>query len=459
VTALALAVYAVALAAAAVIVWRRPVAAFYAFLVGLAFHNVVMDALYAGGIHGHALTAIQAWKDVLLLVAGARVATDALRARRLPFSPALPDAFALAFALLVVVYALIPQSVLDGDASHKAIAYALRHDLTGVGAYFLGRAVVVRVRDVRWILLALAAVIGAWGLVDVYFIHLNWWRHNGTVGYFHRQLGFDYGKGLSGLPENFVYNTGNELDLLRRLVSTFLSPLASAYLFVVALLLAPRTRVAIPFAALAAAGLLWTHTRAALLALAVGFLVLAAVSRRAWPLAAAAATLVIGFVFVKTYPHIGPKTTFTPAELVVQRTNAHRRQQPTSGNATSASEPSTQSHLDSFFDGIRTDIHHPQGFGLGNAGEVAFRTGERPKVGESNYTEIGAETGLLGALLFIAWYVALAVRLALARRAELAAVLVAVLVLAVQTDAYGIPWLAYCVWWLAGSGLRREAAL
>jgi hypothetical protein len=68
------------------------------------------------------------------------------------------------------------------------------------------------------------------------------------------------------------------------------------------------------------------------------------------------------------------------------------------------------------------------------------------------------ETGLLGALLFIAWNIALALRLALARRADLAAVLVAVLVLAVQTDAYGIPWLAYCVWWLAGSGLRKEPA-
>jgi hypothetical protein len=133
----------------------------------------------------------------------------------------------------------------------------------------LERAVIVRVRDVRWLMLALAAALAAWGLIDVYFIHLSWWRHNGTVAYFHNHLGFDYGKGLSGLPENFVFNTGNEQDLLRRLVSTFLSPLATAYLCVVALLLAPRTRAAIPFAALAAAGLLWSHTRAALLALAV----------------------------------------------------------------------------------------------------------------------------------------------------------------------------------------------
>jgi hypothetical protein len=456
VTGLALAVYAVAITAAAVVVWRRPVTAFYLFLVGLALHNIVMDGLYAGGIRGGPLTAIQAWKDVLLVVALARVATDALRARRLPFNPAVPDVFALAFALLVVVYALVPQSVLDGHATHKAIAYSLRHDLTGAGAYFLGRAVIVRVRDVRWILLALAAGLAAWGLFDVYVIHLTWWRHNGTVGYFHNQLGFDYGKGLSGLPENFVYNTGNELDLLRRLVSSFLSPLATAYLCVVALLLAPRSRVAIPFAALAAAGLLWTHTRAALVALAVGFLVIAIISRRLWPLAAVAATLVVGFAFLKAYPHIGPKATFTPAELVVQRANAHRAQAPANGNATSASEPSARSHVSTLREGIRTVVHHPQGYGLGNVGEVALRTRVSLKAGESNYTEIGAETGVLGALLFLAWNVALVGKLARGRRAELAAVLVAMLVLAVQTDAYGIPWLAYCVWWLAGSGLRRE---
>jgi hypothetical protein len=458
-TAFALVVYALLLAAAAHVVWRRPAVAFALFLVGLAFHNAAMDALYAAGVHGSALSAIQAWKDVLLLVALARVGTDAARARRLPFTPMLPDAFALAFAVVVVVYALIPQGVLDGNATHKAVAYALRHDLTGVGAYFLGRAVIVRVRDVRWPLLILAAVVAAWGLVDVYAIHLGWWRHNGTVGYFHKQLGFDYGKGLSGLPENFVYNTGNEQDLLRRLVSTFLSPLATAYLCVVALLLAPRRRAAIPFAALAAAGLLWTHTRAALIALALGFLVLAAIQRRAWPVAAAFATLAVGFAFVKAFPHIGPRATFTPAELKVQRANAHPRHrtpQPVSGNATSTTEPSTQSHVDSLRDGIRTVVHHPQGFGLGNAGEVASRTGVPIKAGESNYTELGVETGLLGALLFMAWNLTLVLKLVVARRAELAAVLVAVLVIAVQTDAYGIPWLAYCVWWLAGSGLRRE---
>ena len=82
------------------------------------------------------------------------------------------------------------------------------------------------------------------------------------------------------------------------------------------------------------------------------------------------------------------------------------------------------------------------------------------KAGESNYTELGVETGLVGALLFIAWNVALLVYLARRREgavvAALAAMFAAVLFVAIQTDAYGIPWLAYCAWWLAASGLRYE---
>jgi hypothetical protein len=449
VTALALAVYAVLLAIAAAAVWRRPVVGLYVFVVGLALHNAAMDALYAGGIRGDALTAIQAWKDVLLLVGLASVAFDAVRARRLPFRALAPDLLALAFAAIVVLYALIPQDALDGHATHKAVAYALRHDLTGVGAYFLGRAVVPRLRGVRWLVLAVAAAVAAWGLIDVYAIHLDWWRHNGTVGYFRNQLGFDYGPGLSHLPDNFVYNNGNEQELTRRLVSTFLSPLGSAYLCAVALLLAPRTRRAIPLALLAAAGLLWTHTRAGLLGLAVGFAILAAVSRRAWPLAAGAATLAVGLAFLAVFPDIGPRAHFTPRELAYQRAQAHKSE-PT------RLEPSAESHLSELRDGIRTVVEHPQGYGLGNAGEVAFREGVPLKAGESNYTELGVETGLLGALLFIAWNLALLVSLARARRGALAAALAAVLFVAIQTDAYGIPWLAYCFWWLAASGLRYE---
>jgi hypothetical protein len=65
------------------------------------------------------------------------------------------------------------------------------------------------------------------GLADLAFISLQAWRDSGVPGWYREQLGLDY-EGLSGLPENWVYNTGDEDNPIRRLVSTFLSPLASA---------------------------------------------------------------------------------------------------------------------------------------------------------------------------------------------------------------------------------------
>ena len=46
--ALALAVYAGAIGTGAALVWRRPLWALYAFVVGLALHNVVLAALKGG---------------------------------------------------------------------------------------------------------------------------------------------------------------------------------------------------------------------------------------------------------------------------------------------------------------------------------------------------------------------------------------------------------------------------
>jgi hypothetical protein len=452
-TSATLALYAGLLAVAAIAVWRRPVVALPLFIVGLAAHNVVMDALHAAGVEGRPLTAIQAWKEVLLAVALARVAFDSARARRLPFRPELVDWLALAFAAIVVLYALIPQDWLGGDATLKGIVYALRHDLTGVAAFFLGRAVIPPWPRIRWLVLGTAAAVAAWGLVDAYAISLEWWRTNGTVEYFRDQLGYPYTPALSGLPENFVYNAGGEDDVLRRLVSTFLSPLAAAYLCVVGVLLAPRHRLAAPLVALAAAGLFWTYTRAAIAALGVALLLFGAVTRRFRLIAAAAAVVVAGIAFTQIFPEVGPQTRYTAAELEWQRENGQLEQR----GATGSTQRSSESHVSSLRAGAEAVLRHPQGYGLGNAGEIAFRTGVELQAGESNYTEIGVETGVVGALLFVAWNVALAIALIRGGQAALAAAVVAILIVAVQTDAYGIPWLAICLWWLAGSGVSSEA--
>ena len=107
-------------------------------------------------------------------------------------------------------------------------------------------------------------------------------------------------------------------------------------------------------------------------------------------------------------------------------------------------------------------IRHPQGYGLGNVGQTASRTGTPLKAGESNYTELGVELGAVGAVLWTAWGLALLAGLVRAGRrdswaAGLAAAFAAVLALAIQTDVIGDPWVAYCVWALAGALLLRAS--
>ena len=91
---IALVVYGLLLISAAGFIWRRPVFALYAWLVGLAAHNAVMAALYGAGVRGGALTALQAWKEILLGVALSRVVVDAVRARGLAFRIQLVDVLA-----------------------------------------------------------------------------------------------------------------------------------------------------------------------------------------------------------------------------------------------------------------------------------------------------------------------------------------------------------------------------
>jgi len=186
--------------------------------------------------------------------------------------------------------------------------------------------------------------------------------------------------------------------------------------------------------------------------------VLAVVQRRPAWLAAAAAVIVVAIGWAHLFPQIAPTGTFTKVDVTYQEklgvggTNDFC--------ATCASEPSLHSHWASLKDGVRTMVRHPQGYGLGNVGQTASRTGTPLKAGESNYTELGVELGVLGTVLWIAWGIAVLAGLARAGRddpwaAGMAAAFAAVLALAVQTDVIGDPWVAYCVWGLGGAMLVR----
>jgi O-Antigen ligase len=421
-------------------------------IVGLALHNLVMAELWDAGVRGASLDVVAAWKDVLLAAA---LVVAVLGARTLPLGT-WADRLALLYAAIVLLYWLLPQDWLDGGATQRGQLFAARHHLIPVAAYFFGRLLVltpVAWRRLSLLLAGVAVALALWGLADVYLVSLQWWRESGVPGWFEEQLGLVY-RGLSGLPENWVFNTGDENNPIRRLVSTFLSPLATGYVLVIVLLyLVARRRTwwTVAAALVAYAGLLWTHTRAAYLALALGLVVLAVAQRRWLPVVLAAASIVVGVAFVKAFPHIGPSTSYTQAELDFLRKQG--QQNPgVSDDPLSAGDASTASHLRNLRDGLRVVVHHPQGYGLGNAGVNASRTGVRVKAGESTYTEIGVDTGIVGLLAFVGWLLAV-LALLWRRSAWLSAAWVSMLAIGVQTDVIGVHWIAYVLFALAGAAV------
>jgi O-Antigen ligase len=423
--------------------------ALVALIVGLALHNAAMAQLWDLGIRGDQLDAFAAWKEVLLLVAVV-VLGWSLRGR---IRVTTVDLLAAAYTVTVLVYAVVPQGWLDGDATSRGELLAMRHHLLPVGGYVLGRLLGTFRRDTAWLggaVVLVAAGIAVLGLLDLAVISLQAWRDSGVPSWYGEQLGLDY-LGLSGLPENWVYNTGDEQNPIRRLVSTFLSPLASAYALVTALIYVASRHLRWWWAlvtALLYVGLLYTHTRAAFAALAVGLVVLAAAQRRLAPAVLGVASLVVAAGFVAVYPDIGPSTSYTPEELEVLRANAEREPE-VGSDPFSPGESSASSHLRNLRDGIEAVLENPAGYGLGNAGVVAKRTSVDIKAGESTYTELGVDIGIAGLALFVAWSLALLLLL-FRREAWVAAAFTTVLLLALQTDVIGIHWLAVSAWAAAG---------
>ncbi|MBA3374494.1 MAG: hypothetical protein H0U00_01530 [Actinobacteria bacterium] len=428
--------------------------ALVALIVGLTLHNAAMAQLWELGVRGSTLDIVAAWKEALLLV-GLCLAAWGVRGRP---PVRIADLLAAGYAVVIIVYAVIPQDSLGGEATTRGELLALRHHLLPVAAYALGRLLSVWWRERSGFAAAVvlaAAGVTVIGLLDLAFVNLQSWRVSGVPGWYREQLDLEY-RGLSGLPENWVYNTGDEENPIRRLVSTFLSPLASAYALVVALVYVLSRWFRWWWGLLAVvlyAGLLYTHTRAAFAALVVGLVVLALAQRRLAPVVYAVVSLAVGALFLVAYPAIGPSTSYTPEELAFLRENAER-EPGESSDPFAADESSTESHWRNLRDGITTVRDHPQGYGLGNAGVVAKRTGVKIKAGESTFTELGVDAGVAGLAAFIAWSIALLLGL-WRREAWVAAAFAAVLLLGLQTDVIGVHWLAVVVWAAAGIALGR----
>lgn len=455
------------LAAGAWLVWRRPLYAVYAFLVGLAFHNAVFMGLWLAGADGWQLTLLQAWKEILLGTALLSV----VWARRFPARIVPLDWAVGALALVAVAYLFFPSG-----ASFEGRLYGLRSIVLPLAAYALGRAVVVGAREWRRIAavaLGTGLLVGVLGLVENYALTLDRWRAWEAKGYYSEQLGFPAFHGPAGLPDNWALNLAD--GVFRRLISTFLSPLGTAYMLAVVLILAValwprvrgRARVAVgAAAAVSLVAFLLAFSRAAALAL-VGALALLAIARRSLRLLApAVAVLGASIAVAAWFTSLAPTTHFFPEDRAYQERRAQEEGPLEEGSpletTSNFSDASSREHLAELRRSFDNFVENPEGHGLGTSGQIAQRFGEGDlAAGESLYLTVAAETGVAGLLALLVLVVAtLGTLFAAARlRASVyglaAAVLFAaqgaVFAIGLQTEVWGIPWLVYVLWFLTGA--------
>ena len=184
-------------------------------------------------MRGTTLDVAAAWKEALLLIAP--VSPRGMCGDSLPVKVA--DVLAASYAIVIVVYWLLPQGWLEGKATTRGELLALRHHLFPVAAYALGRLLGVAWAErwrIGWLVALTAVVVAIVGLVDLALIPppvVAGIRCSAVP----RAARLDY--------EAFGTSrrTGSTTPVTRRTRSggwspPFLSPLATAYSFVVALI-------------------------------------------------------------------------------------------------------------------------------------------------------------------------------------------------------------------------------
>jgi hypothetical protein len=464
---LALAVlYAVAIRA----ILQVPFRALGILVGGMAFHNIVVMILLRLGTPHVLVRVAQAWKEGILLLLLALIARIGWRAWRAGSRPRLVflDWVMVAFTLVVIVYALIPPSLFGVPVTLSQKLIAVRVDLLLPTLYLFGRVFWTNRRaDLAWVLGAIvgsAAVVGLVGAIELWLIPTRAWVDFGA-NQLSAWLGFTY-HGPGGLPENF-FQTSSEGSLLRREVTTYVSPLGVAY---AGLLIAP---LAIVFArrptssrwgrllgpavfALVVVGVLLSLTRLALALMAAEVGLLALLFRRTW-LYAATSLVAIGVVLMLyVYPQFGP--------LVDRQLNPVSHSQ--SLHIVNGTDPSLREHVGLLGYDLEYVRLHPLGAGLGSA---IHRFGTSQGTGESAVFDFFGELGVIGGALYLPMYLLMilaGLRALLRVRADplLGALpLVAsigglmLFLITLTSDVWGNFAVAFLFWWAAGYSVTLAA--
>src|SRR5207249_4053631 len=239
--------------------------------------------------------AVQGWKELILLVLVGVAVSRLWRSRRDgSLGRLIPtDWLMIAFAGVTVAYFLVPSSALHSGINFSQRLVGFRMVFLIPLVYFLGRNLEARSDRERlavvWLTLGAAGIVAWFGIFELFFVPTWTWLDWG-VNQYTSFMGFTY-HGPAGLPENF-FLTLPDGTLIRRMVSTYISPLGIAYtaivLFPLAVAVVDRrvpqqtARWIAMLMTLLIVAVALSITRLALLALVGEAVLLWLVLRRAW---------------------------------------------------------------------------------------------------------------------------------------------------------------------------------
>ena len=454
--------------------WRHPYVGLGLLVAGMAFHSYLLMVLLALGTPGALVRGFQGWKELLiaLLTAIALAGIWRERQRAEPARLIATDWLAIVLALLIIAYFLIPPSLLHSGANLAQRLVGFRIAILIPLLYFLGRRIDPADQGDRltviWLCVGAGAAVAVLGLGELWLVPTSAWLDWG-VNRYTSFLGFTY-HGPKGLPENF-FVTLPDGTLLRRMVSTYVSPLGIAY---TGLLLFPpgvalvehyagdrRSRwMASAALILVVVGVLLSVTRLALLGILGEAILMYLLLRRGWLAATVPVLLVVIVVISFPYASMGPAVDRNLAE--VKRTHW---QWVISGNDTS-----TQEHYTYLVRDLMVDIEHPLGLGTGGS---TVRYGQLVGTGESAILGMFGDLGLFGGGIYVALYLLViwkgfrAFRMIGRRPIEAALPLcasvggLALIPITATSDVWGDLSVTFLFWWAAGSSasvVARAAA-
>jgi len=366
-------------------------AAFPVFAWGLAFHSLVMAALFGlFGLPEGVVRALAAWKEIALVLLLVIITVRALAGHGNGVIVTWADLFIGGLIAIAVCYLLAENLWLRANLPRDAELLGIRDAVYFMLTYFIGRASPSLLSDDAGMrrLFTLVLFTCILGVIERIFVTPEMLVALGVASYFQEFLGvaaFTAGNEY-GLPLNYWTMIGGQP--FRRAGSVYLGgqgfaipfllffPLATAWVFA----RAKRTKWQIASYAVICAALALTLTRMTILIAFVQLALFVALLRRPeWAvagLAFGASVFAVAMLVIPGFP------------MFVWQTLSWQ-------------EGSSVSHVNDWMKGALVFVERPWGSGLGTTDQTAIRAGLAPLTADNLYLKYGVEMGAIGLILIV----------------------------------------------------------